>query len=193
MEKKEFLHEFTKHVIITVAKKRAVPFEKVHSEERIPIMRIFPGSQLLPAVSFPSAPPAPLMFSAQQTPQVIKPLPVSIPLQAPAPARPSIFPVDIGKLNSLASDPAVNMIECLGSKIKLKIKKDSSTAESETILDDNEIKNIINKFSEASKEKVTEPVFKAAFGGWELTAVVSDIVGTRFILKRSERKMLPVI
>jgi len=188
MEKKEFLHEFTKHVIITAAKKRAGPLGKVPYEERIPIMRIFPGTKLLPAVSFAPAPPVMLPVQRMpQPPQAVK------PLQAPSPALPSVFPIDIGKLNSIISNPEVNMIECLGSKIKLKLKKDSLTAESETILDGNEIKSIINKFSEASKEKVTEPVFKAAFGGWVLTAVVSDIVGTRFILKRSEKKMLPVI
>jgi len=182
MEKKEFLHEFTKHVIIAAAKKKPRIIEKIISEERIPIMRVFPGIQPLPVVPFPSP----------QMPQVIMPRPIA-PAPPAAQLAPSIFPIDIGRLNRLASDPAVSMIECLGSKIKLKIKKDSSTAESETILDDNEIKSIINKFSEASKEKVTEPVFKAAFGGWELTAVVSDIVGSRFILKRSEKKMLPVV
>ena len=189
MGKKEFLHEFTKQVILTAAKrKRTGEMEKIPAE-RIQIIRVFPGMEEAPPQLIRSVQIIkPQQIVQQPVQPAAKPLPT-----VSAPAISSVFPMDIGKLNPLISDSSVSMIECFGSKSKLRIKKDSSVSESEVILDENDIKSVITKFSEASKEKITEPVFKTAFGGWELTAIVSDIVGSRFVIKRSSRKMLPEI
>ena len=47
-----------------------------------------------------------------------------------------------------------------------------------------EIDQIVRAFSESAKIPSTEGLFKAAFGNLVISAVVSDIVGTRFIIRK---------
>jgi hypothetical protein len=52
------------------------------------------------------------------------------------------------------------------------------------VLSKDEIDEIINKFSEASKIPLGEGVFRVAVGKLVFSAIVSDVVSSKFIIKK---------
>ncbi|MBD3247175.1 hypothetical protein GF378_00985 [Candidatus Pacearchaeota archaeon] len=98
-------------------------------------------------------------------------------------ARPGVQ-IDLGmKLNPLISDPVVQTIECNGPNEKVIVRNPGQKATNITLNKD-EIDNVIKKFSEVAKIPVHEGVFKVAVGKLVLSAIVSDVVGSKFIIKK---------
>jgi hypothetical protein len=92
--------------------------------------------------------------------------------------------VDLGKLNSLITDPTVESIQCDGSFMPVKIVRNDQEVNTQIELDDRDINEIINKFAQASQKQVQGPVFKATIHGLTISAVISEFAGTKFIITK---------
>ena len=108
-------------------------------------------------------------------------LPPTVQHIRPIPTRVN---VDIGKLNPLIRDPLVKTIECNGPDQKLVVSGIMGRKNTNITLSKEEIDEIIEGFSRETKIPADEGIFKAAIGGLIISAVVSDIVGSKFIIKK---------
>ncbi|MBI3623311.1 hypothetical protein HY212_04520 [Candidatus Pacearchaeota archaeon] len=95
--------------------------------------------------------------------------------------------LDLGKLNQIMQNPEVMSIECNGPEEPLNIKGTRGANTLNMNLSKEEISSIIQKFSEATKIPAHEGIFKVASGNLIISAIISDVVGSRFII----RKMAP--
>ncbi len=96
---------------------------------------------------------------------------------------PSNQKIDLRKLNPLIYDPKVQVIECPGPNRNVLVRIGNTKVTKITLTKD-EIDSIINKFSKESKIPVMPGVFKAAVGNLIITAVISEHVGSRFIINK---------
>lgn len=106
-----------------------------------------------------------------------RPLPKIIAEQKPAE---EIF--ELGKLTNFAIDKTISIIECKGPDMPVAIKKENSVFMTDIKLNEDEIREIIGKFSRESKIPLA-PVFKASVMGISMTAITSA-TGSRFIMRR---------
>ena len=91
--------------------------------------------------------------------------------------------IDLGKLNPLVKDPVVKAIECNGPDKKIIIHTPSRKT-TKVSLTKEEIEKIIKIFSESSKIPAEEGIVKMAFGKLVLSAIISKVVGSKFIIKK---------
>lgn len=124
-----------------------------------------------------------------------KPLPkirvLRVPAQKPPahlrylkPAPESSTEMELGKLDNLIKNPEINDIECNGPNENIVVKGTMGTKKTNIILTKEEVDEIIKKFSDAAKTPVQEGFFKVVAGKMSLTAIVSEITGSRFIIKK---------
>lgn len=90
----------------------------------------------------------------------------------------------LGKLDFLVKDAKVNAIECSGPGKLILAKSLGMSSVTKVSLTDNEIQEIIEKFSQQSRIPVMSGLFKAAVGNLIITAVISDFLGSRFIIEK---------
>jgi len=95
--------------------------------------------------------------------------------------------IDLGRLNVLINDPKVEMIECNGANTNIIVSGRMGRKATEIILDVDEIKQVLRRFSEAARIPIHEGIFKIVFGRLILSAINSEIVDPKFII----RKMAP--
>ena len=93
-------------------------------------------------------------------------------------------PINLGKIAQILMDPAVQSIECPGSGKNILVNRSGAIQASATILSGEEILGITQEFSDKTRIPLGPGVFKAAFQDLLMTAVVSEIVGTRFIIQK---------
>ena len=91
---------------------------------------------------------------------------------------------NLGKIDFLARDPKVNAVECLGPDKFVIVRVFGKINSTKIKLNQQEIQGIIQRFSKATKIPIISGLFKAAVGNLVITAVISDIVGSRFIITR---------
>ncbi len=92
---------------------------------------------------------------------------------------------DLGEINPFIDDPTITYIECPGPNKFILINKDGETQVTKINLNENEIENIIKTFSEKSNTPIDSPVFKASLGNSSITAIHSDVIGSRFIIEKN--------
>jgi hypothetical protein len=92
--------------------------------------------------------------------------------------------IDLAKLNPLINDSIVRAIECYGPGENIVVKGGMGVKKTAIILEKEEIDNIIQRFSKETKIPVQEGVFKVAAGRLILTAIISEIVGSKFLIKK---------
>jgi len=92
--------------------------------------------------------------------------------------------IDLGKVSSLLKDKQVTLIECPGAKKLVAVKKSGIMKITKISLSEEEIKNIIQNFSQKAKIPVVGGILKARAGNLSISAVVSEFVGSRFIINR---------
>ncbi|MFH1327028.1 MAG: hypothetical protein ABIH59_02785 [archaeon] len=112
------------------------------------------------------------------------PLPPRLQYLKPSPTNTQI---DLGKLNVLTQDPGVISIECNGPDEFIMIKGNMGTKTTNIVLNKEEINYVLKTFSQASKIPIHEGVYKIVVGRFILLAIVSEVVGSKFII----RKMIP--
>jgi len=92
--------------------------------------------------------------------------------------------IDLGKLNPLIQDSAVKTIECEGPDERIFVTGRMGRKPTGIVLSGEEIDEIIEKFSEKARIPVQKGVFKVVVGSLVLSSVVSDVVGSRFVIKK---------
>ncbi len=92
--------------------------------------------------------------------------------------------MDLVRLNPLIKDPQVKIIECPGPEQNIMVTGTMGTQKTGIILNKDEISDIIDRFSKISKIPVHDGVFKVVFGRFIFMAIVSEIVGSRFTLRK---------
>jgi len=95
--------------------------------------------------------------------------------------------IDLGKLNPLLKDPAVKFIESNGSGKNIIVGGVMGRKKTNIILNKEEINGVIKKFSETAKIPIQEGIIKIAVGRFILSAIISEVTDSKFIIK----KMMP--
>lgn len=100
--------------------------------------------------------------------------------------KPTPVPVemDLEKLNPLMKDPHVRTIECSGPGANVLVTGTMGDKKTNIILSEDEVNDIINRFSVASKIPISEGVYKVVVGRMIFMAIISDIIGSKFIIKK---------
>ena len=198
-----FLKEFTRQLIIN-SKQPGVEIHMKETEE-FPILTIKPfiESELekteplikpmtKPLETIPKIIPLIKPIFLPQIPRYIKPItPIKPQISAPSPLAeykpaPTKIPerFDLGKINFLISDPRVTLIECPGPDKLVIARASGQSTMTRVSLTQKEIQELIDKFSKEAKIPIISGLFKAAVGSLVMTAVISDLVGSRFIITK---------
>ncbi len=125
------------------------------------------------------AKPVPKRTSPFQMPQFR--LPETVSHYRPVPLA---IDIDLDKLNPLVRDPAVNVIECSGPDKKVHVLGAMGKKPTGIVLTKEEIDSVIERFSQETRIPIHEGVFKMVFGKLILTAIVSEVVGSKFIITK---------
>ena len=114
----------------------------------------------------------------------------NIPRPAPAaPEKTTILGLD--KLDKILADIAVQTVECPGPNKQVLVYKSGSIQTANLSLTGDEIINIMKEVSQKTRIPIMSGVFKAAYGNLVITAVMSEFVGTRFIIQKKQLPGLP--
>ena len=113
--------------------------------------------------------------------------PVHIQYIKPVPVNKDI---ELGKLNPLINDRLVNLIECYGPGENIIVQGGMGIKKTGIILDKEEIDNIIQRFSRETKIPVQEGIFKVVAGRLIFLAIISEIVGSKFTIKKMPHEQL---
>lgn len=108
--------------------------------------------------------------------------------------KPSVFPPkvkdvglsqDYGKITSLLNDVSVSTIECLGAGRPLMVIRAGRRQTTRIVLNKKEIRDFLDKVSDAVHIPILEGVFRAYVDNFSVNAVISEIVGSRFVVKKA--------
>lgn len=174
-----------KEIVEDEEKKRGkITREKIHLFEKKIKEVIEPPTQLPSSTSFnlQRKPPQRIL----RIPEVN--LPERLQYLKPVPRDKEI---DLGKLNPLIKNPLISSIECDGPDENLIAKGTKGTKKIDLVLTKQEINDIIQKFSKETRIPLDEGVFKVVFGRLILSAIVSEVVGSKFIIKKLTYSPLP--
>ncbi len=90
----------------------------------------------------------------------------------------------LGKLELLIRDSSIQSIECLGPNKNILVKRYNKLNKTKIILNQSEITDILDNFSAKAKIPVVGGILKAAVGNLVISAVISEFVGSRFIINK---------
>ena len=168
-----FLKEFTKHLVLNskpkykYAHRQPIQKDYTHREEdfqpsMMPIPKINPRHQ------------------RRQTPRFQRPAPRLMSQGKPVTYSES----DLGDISKLLKDPAVMSLECPGPGKPILVNRSGIIQNTSIILQHEQIKKIVNNFAEQARIPLAGKVFKAALGNLIITAILSEFVGTRFMIQK---------
>jgi len=92
---------------------------------------------------------------------------------------------DYGKITPLLNDPSVSSIECPGPGKPVTIIRAGMRQFTKIVLNPLEIKGILDKVSDAAHIPLLEGVFRAAVDNFSINAIISEMIGSRFVIKKS--------
>lgn len=91
--------------------------------------------------------------------------------------------IDLWKLNPLIKDRVVRVIE-VNPDEKVVVTGSMGTKPTNIILNKEDIDRIINEFSKISKIPIEEGVYRVVVGNLILSAVISEVIGSKFIIRK---------
>ena len=94
--------------------------------------------------------------------------------------------IDLGKLNPLLKDNAVNEIECHGDDLYIIVRGKMGQKQTDIILNEDEINQIIDTIATTSKMPKETGLFHAIIGKIIFSAIISEN-GSKFIIKKMMR------
>ncbi|MFH1307688.1 MAG: hypothetical protein ABIH72_02450 [archaeon] len=97
---------------------------------------------------------------------------------------------DLGKLNMFLPDQRISMIECPGPGKYIIVRSRLKSNMTNIVLTEQEIREVVEKFSFAAKIPIIGGLFKAAVGNLVMIALISDFVGSRFIITKASPYMI---
>ncbi len=163
-----------------------------------PVRRVAPVQRVRPAVvppmrPRPIAPPARSALSLNkpryQAGQAAIVVPERPPQAVAAPVVMAEGAVDeteeYGKISPLLNDPSVSTIECLGEGKELMIIRAGQKQRTRIVLSADEIKAVLDRVADETHIPLLEGVFRASVTGFSVNAVISEMVGSRFVIKKA--------
>jgi hypothetical protein len=125
-------------------------------------------------------PQSPVEFSEQSSiaPSISQPSAPEMPVQMEVVG-------DYGKINDFLRDPTVSSIECPGPGKPLAIVRAGQRQMTRIFLSPEEIDVVLKNVSESSHIPLLEGVFRAAAENFTINAVVSEMIGSRFVIKKN--------
>jgi hypothetical protein len=164
--------------------------EKISPPKTTPIQReplnIKPVQRKVQEIKKPTIQPT-QKFTARQMLFIPEPrLPKHLEYLKPIPIN-EVSGIDLEKLNPLVKDRAVKIIEGTPNANVI-VMGNMGTKPTRITLTKEEIDNIIKKFSDKSKIPVTEGIYRVVVENLILSAIVSEAIGSRFVIK----KILPL-
>ena len=180
-----FLREFTKELILHVPKtpvKKDNHFEKEFQELKVRMKEkmkdiesdIFPSNIQTKPIILETPKQQPVHFIPRQIP-VIKPQKVQQPQQTVN---------TLEKLKGILADPKVIMLECPGPDKFILVKTATRVMTTGIKLSKEDISSITENFSKETKIPIIAGLFKAVKDNLMITAIISEVTGSRFILKK---------
>ena len=97
---------------------------------------------------------------------------------------PTNVQIDLGKLNPLVNDSNIKIIECDGPNKNIMVRGTMGRKKTSIVLNKQEVDKIITEFSKTAKIPVQEGFFKVVVGKLILSSIISDVVGSKFIIKK---------
>ena len=133
----------------------------------------------------PPLPPRPVSFAhrIKISPQKIQPPKIQIPPQQPT-AQPMQGRIFLGKVAQFLRDPSVLSVECTGPAKHLLVNRSGTIQTTPVTLTKQETDQILGEISAQTQIPIVPGLFKALYKNLLITAVVSDYVGTRFIIQK---------
>ncbi len=107
-----------------------------------------------------------------------------LPAQSSPPAPEKSPFIGFAKIDEILGDSAVQTVECPGPNKPVLVYKGGAVRSSKLTLTSDEINNIMKSVSEKTRIPLMSGVFKAAYGNLIITSVMSDFVGTRFMIQK---------
>lgn len=92
--------------------------------------------------------------------------------------------IDLGKLNPFLADPHVKTIETEGPDSMINVTGSMGKKPIGIKYTKEEIDSVIDKFSKEAKIPKTEGLFKVSYGNLILIAMISESLGSRFVIKK---------
>ena len=173
-------------------KRRIIPVPKVNRAP-IPPPVIQPQIQTNPISRRPSI-TAPNPIVQQMPVGIPRPVVPSVPQMAPpmAPEGTQVGPAQhYNKINLLLNDPSVSMIECHGAGKPVMVIRGGQRQITRIILTKEDIKNILDRVSDLAHIPLLEGVFRAAVDNFAINATISDIIGSKFIIRKQPNYIAP--
>lgn len=193
--KELFLLAFTRELIINSSGEEILELESEEFQEEKEKKKII--KEVVKQASTPTSKkqfkPLPKPFQVQSLPKRLV-----IPMQRFPPRLQYIQPtpgpiqVDLGKLNKMLQDPIVQTIECHGPNKEIVVRAPSAR-KTNIKLTKEEINKIVENFAEKAKIPSAQGIFRVAVGKLIFSAIISDIVGTKFIIKKIPAPRTPQI
>ncbi len=189
---KLFLLQFTKQLIehsatSEVIKLKNILKEKANEEKKENKKRekITSKGEIFPLIAKKRAIPINNKIAFKPLPNILRipepKLPSQLQYLKPIPTSTQI---ELGKLNPLIKDPTVRVIECNGADENIFVEGMMGKRKTDILLTKQEIIQIINKFSETAKIPAHEGVFKVAVGTLILSAIISEVISSKFIIRK---------
>jgi len=110
--------------------------------------------------------------------------PIQPMAQLPAAPEGAKLSQDYGKITPLLNDPSVSTIECMGAGKPLMIIRAGQKQGTRISLSASEIKDVLQKVSDVVHIPLLEGVFRAAVDNFSINAVISEMIGSRFVIKK---------
>lgn len=182
-----FLLEFTKALIENSGKKNIIEItqkQKISSPKEIQYLEKIKTPKKIIKTHMPVKTPEPRLHAKpRQVLTIPKPkLPSRFQNIVPVPTE---INIDLGKLNPILQNPKAEAVECEGPNIPLRvIEKTKRNIITKIALTKEEINQIIQTFSEKKKIPLIEGAYRIAAGNLILFAVVSNVVNSRFVIRK---------
>ena len=186
-ERKTILHadlvpRFSNQIIqASLMEKRTLPRKELEIELATPVKqpRILQTPKPMPL------PKRKIILRRPMAPPIQRP-----PIQQAPPTIPQATTTktpaqNYGKIEPLLNDPSVSSIECQGVGKPIMIIRAGQRQITKITLSMDEIKNILDKISEETHIPLLEGVFRAALKAFSISAVISEIIGSRFVIKKN--------
>ena len=106
---------------------------------------------------------------------------------------PTTKEIDLDKLNPLVNDPQVREIECEAPNKSIIVYGGMGKMPTGVVLSNSEIEDTIERFSRASKIPIDVGVYKVVVGNLIFSAIVSDVVPSRFLITKMKPSTQTII
>jgi len=108
------------------------------------------------------------------------PFPKPSPSFSPSPSSAKNFGIDFGSISDFVADPYIKSIEFSDGKIKVRTDREEKD---QGLLGEDEARQIVERFAKAADVAV-QPAFEATVPGLKLEAVISEVLGIRFVIEK---------